>query len=779
MTTPHFVTTGDDYVAPAGMLLHPNTLATITPAVIGADVAGAASVAQSAATSAAAADAATKYSPQNTAAIDAVIQGCDRTGATDSTATLQAAVTLAISSGAGALYIPPGVYQVAGTITVNASLKIYGQYTSITGTTNRTTRMGGTVLYSPATGFTPGAPIFDFVLTGTALPYGGRLSDIFILGSNHFNTIVGAVDRIGVRVTDCQAEFRMDGIFVTGFQRQGIIFAGVGDGHIDDCRLMKCGTDNTYAALDLRDGSTGASQNTNSCRIMIAIEGCPNLLAVSGSTRHVEFYGCHFEQYSFTSLYSPMKFTQKYEMAITNCSFAYRNTDDTAWYTNSTIQPAMITYTGTGQSKLILTGNMFTTAPYQVFVPDQGSRWIAHTGGGDLQVLGNAFATCWAGDGTPSIALLDHDQFIGNDVWTRASGVTRNFMQLGNDCTVVGNTLNRTDTATVTAGAVFAATGAHNLFALNKLLLGAGPYPVLSGPNTQAVQEVHRVARVLDATTTPNVGWLDGTATKLLKFTNASATSVTAFTGAQVDDAVEVIFANSNVTLVNSTSLALLGAANVTPAAGNIMRFYYDGTNWLEVSRNFSVSSNATAALLAELGAPCVVGYYYVWATGTASAGIPPEGVERCAPFIPGRNCTISQLAASITAAGTAGAVVRLGIRNDDGTGNNPGTLLLDGGTIDGTVVGNAFVTISQPLVAGTKYWLTAAAQGAATTRPTMRQTTGGAPVGSLGDTGSSAVLDNPLTGCGSATGITGALPSTTSWSRTAAATRVAVKISA
>lgn len=92
------------------------------------------------------------------------------------------------------------------------------------------------------------------------------------------------------------------------------------------------------------------------------------------------------------------------------------------------------------------------------------------------------------------------------------------------------------------------------------------------------------------------------------------------------------------------------------------------------------------------------------------------------APIDIDRPCTLKALAAEVTTAGSVGSVVRLGIYTDDGSGWFPYGLVADAGTIDGTVVGAATLTLATPiyLMPG-RYWVGAASQGAPTTAPILR----------------------------------------------------------
>lgn len=114
-------------------------------------------------------------------------------------------------------------------------------------------------------------------------------------------------------------------------------------------------------------------------------------------------------------------------------------------------------------------------------------------------------------------------------------------------------------------------------------------------------------------------------------------------------------------------------------------------------------------------------GKHYKPAMATLSTTTPSEAIMQCIPLFIPKAATFDRIFAEVTGAGTAGAVVRLGIYADDGSGS-PGALIVDGGTIDGTSATIQSVTISQALSAGW-VWLASAVQGAAGTRPTMRST--------------------------------------------------------
>jgi hypothetical protein len=142
---------------------------------------------------------------------------------------------------------------------------------------------------------------------------------------------------------------------------------------------------------------------------------------------------------------------------------------------------------------------------------------------------------------------------------------------------------------------------------------------------------------------------------------------------------------------------------------------------WLDAA-----TAGSAAALNLRATQQTLRASYYTYTTpaSAVSASVTlGNGTFRCTPWWCPSNGTLTKIGLEVTLAGSTGAVMRLGIYNDDGTGY-PGTLLLDAGTIDGTVVAVSELTISQAVTAGTLYWVGAAVQGAPTTQPTIRTTT-------------------------------------------------------
>lgn len=606
-----------------------------------------------------------KFMPISTSPVDAVLRGADPTGATDSTAAIQAAVDYAIANAIGAVYIPSGTYKIVGTITVPAPLTIFGVYAPATSTVSQFTRIGGTVLVAGAGG-TAGTPLINF--TGATFSYGLRLSDLMFLGSNHFNTVTGAVDRIAIKATNIQTEVSINRVNITGFLRQGILFEGVFDGHITNSRIMKCGTAGTYPALDFVD----ATSNCNALHVIANhLEGNPYTLRLGGSSRHNQFVANKFELFSVGPASSSVVINgNAFENVFIGNHFVQRNADDTAYYANDTIQPAMVQITAGTTAITTFTANMFTTQPYAPPGNDMGSRWMNHASGSRLIMTSNEFNNVYS-TGVKGIILGDDAIFTDNVVMSRAKSNTRNVMQLASRCLVKDNTIRALDTdAITTASALFTVTGTDNTIYDNKV---------------------------------------------------------------------------AGVTYY----------AHTTPTDG----------------QDFGPD--------ARTGAPAVTNQWWCAGPSTIGSSIFGEANERASLFTVARPCFVDKLGVSVTVVGTAGAVIRLGIRADDGSGARPGTLLVDAGTVIGTAAATAEATFTPfAMLPGVRYWLTATIQGAAGTRPTLRDNRTSTPLGGVGGTTSAIVLDNAVVGMTGSSTVSGALPSTNaSWQSTSTVPRIAVHV--
>jgi hypothetical protein len=88
----------------------------------------------------------------------------------------------------------------------------------------------------------------------------------------------------------------------------------------------------------------------------------------------------------------------------------------------------------------------------------------------------------------------------------------------------------------------------------------------------------------LNSGTTPSIVGLG----ENIVMVHGGSTSITNFVGGSNGRMLRLHFTNSNVTLVNGSSLNLRGGSNVTPGNNNVITLIRDYVgNWVEVSRNF------------------------------------------------------------------------------------------------------------------------------------------------------------------------------------------------
>jgi hypothetical protein len=137
---------------------------------------------------------------------------------------------------------------------------------------------------------------------------------------------------------------------------------------------------------------------------------------------------------------------------------------------------------------------------------------------------------------------------------------------------------------------------------------------------------------------------------------------------------------------------------------------------------------------------------------------------------------TLDRLGVEVTIAGTAGTLIRLGIRGDDGS-TRPGSVLLDAGTVAGdAITAGVELTVSLAVTPGL-HWFTATAQSTGATLPTLRAESGDLAPISLGSLTGSLSGSARVAYTTSAT-VTGALPGTYPISSTTgAAPRIVARV--
>lgn len=153
-----------------------------------------------------------------------------------------------------------------------------------------------------------------------------------------------------------------------------------------------------------------------------------------------------------------------------------------------------------------------------------------------------------------------------------------------------------------------------------------------------------------------------------------------------------------------STLASLLDVLISSPADGQVLTYQASSSKW----------KNATPASGGSGGSPNVYsaiksGYYWSPPLLSTSSGSPGLGYLCLSPIVMPSSATATAICLEITS-GASGGTVRLGIYAD--AGGVPGTLILDAGTISGTLSGLQSITISQALTGGTSYWIGGVQQG-------------------------------------------------------------------
>lgn len=163
--------------------------------------------------------------------------------------------------------------------------------------------------------------------------------------------------------------------------------------------------------------------------------------------------------------------------------------------------------------------------------------------------------------------------------------------------------------------------------------------------------------------------------------------------------------------------------------------------------------SSTVAALRTGVVQPRFIAGHYYGPPGTRSTFASTISREYAMPLWVPSSVTFDRIGVTTTAAGGTGAVCRLGLRSDSGSGT-PGALILDAGTVAVEDIADHEITINQA-VTGPLVWLCAAPQvgTAATYRAAAAQ-----PSGVVGDTTIAAAGAANVPACYYAISVTGAL---------------------
>ncbi len=116
-------------------------------------------------------------------------------------------------------------------------------------------------------------------------------------------------------------------------------------------------------------------------------------------------------------------------------------------------------------------------------------------------------------------------------------------------------------------------------------------------------------------------------------------------------------------------------------------------------------------------------GRYLTTGPSTATVQL-AANTEYCVPIVISTSGTINLAAFALEVVGDGASKIRLGIREDSGTGDYPGALLADWGQVSTTVGGGGVGARTQSVSTAVRpgvYWLSMVAQGASSVQPSVR----------------------------------------------------------
>ena len=268
--------------------------------------------------------------------------------------------------------------------------------------------------------------------------------------------------------------------------------------------------------------------------------------------------------------------------------------------------------------------------------------------------------------------------------------------------------------------------------------------------------------------------------------TNNMTRQMTPAASLNIGKARTVTLAANTTPIANITSYHFPGERVVFRPAGGSAYFAAGGNiNFGNIPSPFEVSVDETITLIKfDQGTLCVIksppvakglepkpARWYCNRGISVSTAALSDGVMRGSRFPVERSCTLTQLACEVTAAGSAGAMVRAAIYLIDPVPQAL-SLLVDGGQVDATTVGMKVVAISVPVVKGQQLILAGVNQGGATTPATLRSNGGHDPY-------MSGAVSTDISGIAavglSIAGVTGAPPSTPNYGLVGSAVRVLI----
>lgn len=181
------------------------------------------------------------------------------------------------------IFFPNGVY-LTGQINIGiGSLSLKG---------NRTTPWNRGSILLAKNGLTSSVFKYSFPNPSvfTDMIVGGKIEDLAILGSLRRQSLENSADAAGILIENL-AECNISNVYIANFKKGGISAKDWWDSTITGLEIRACGTDATFASLDLN----GDDDNSNSLHFFgLHIEDTPYMLHL-GKTANIQFVGSKFE----------------------------------------------------------------------------------------------------------------------------------------------------------------------------------------------------------------------------------------------------------------------------------------------------------------------------------------------------------------------------------------------------------------------------------------------------------------------------------------------------
>ncbi len=454
------------------------------------------------------------------------------------------------------VYIPPGLYLIDGKVTHTDGITYIGEpavfYT-------RYNHYGGSVIL--ATGTSSTDYVFEFDAGSGGYMRGVRISNISFLGSDEYLTATSSVDRPCLHFKNNITEVHLDKVQISGFLRRAIYGDALWDGTWNGVRILYCGTNNTYPAVEFVG-------NCNALHIFgLHIEKCPSMLRLGATTRDCQFVGCKFEYGLTMPLVSPIEIkSTSLENNFIGCHFTYCEGSAGGVY-------------------MIDIDNDLTTITDSTFSCESpGSMWIKHTGN-YLNVSDSIFNMCYADDYFMDLgygAVVEGNYMVNT---TSATG-KRYGIKMAGWCKM-DNKLYGGSGTVCTEGNLFYGTDINNEIKINL----SGTYLNI----WDAVTATHKLRSQVDVRGQLATTFTDGDTTPSVRggiyflTANTSPTSITNFTNGTTGKTIKIHFNDANTSLIHNTDTMILEYnVDFAGAVGDFIELSKDIDNkWYETNRRY------------------------------------------------------------------------------------------------------------------------------------------------------------------------------------------------